>query len=66
MKDKGSYRIPLQNVAYLLYHVAKSEIYDPEIFQRFEVNLAQITNVQITSRHCMGALYAYYKSNQGS
>jgi hypothetical protein len=63
IKDKGTYRLPLRNIGYLLYHVAKSEIYDPALFQGFENIYREITSVKMTSRHAMGGVYGYYRSN---
>ena len=66
MKEKGSYRIPLRNTAYLLYHLAKSDVYDPDVFARFEKEVRTVASNKMTSRHAMGALYGYYRSNQGT
>ena len=53
-------------MAWLLYHMAKSDIYDPDLFEQFEKGLRTITSTNMTSRHAMGALYGYYRSNQGT
>lgn len=66
MKDKGTYRLPLRNVGYLLYHVAKNDIYDPDLFTNFESFYREITSTSMTARHAMGGLYGYYRSNQGT
>lgn len=66
VKDKGSYRLPLRNTGYLLYHVAKSEIYDPDLFANFEAVYREITSISMTARHAMGGVYGYYRSNQGT
>lgn len=50
----------------MLYHVAKSEIYDPELFQGFESMYREVSVLKMTSRHAMGAVYGYYRSNQGT
>jgi hypothetical protein len=63
LKDRSGYRVPLRNTAYLLYHIAKSDIYDPEIFTRFEKEVRTVASNKMTSRHAMGAVYGYYKSN---
>ncbi len=56
----------MRNISYLLYHVAKNDIYDPALFASFEAVLKEITSTTMTPRHSMGAVYAYYRSNQGS
>lgn len=63
MKDKGTYRLPLRNIGFLLYHLAKNNIYDPDLFANFEASYREITSVSMTSRHAMGGVYGYYKSN---
>ena len=66
IKDKGSYKLPAKNIAYLLYHVAKSEIYDPDLFAGFENIYREVTSTRMTARHAMGGVYGYYRSNQGT
>jgi hypothetical protein len=46
--------------------VAKSEIYDPALFQGFEDVYREIKSIKMTSRHAMGGVYGYYRSNQGT
>ena len=66
IKHKGSYKLPAKNIAYLLYHVAKSEIYDPDLFAGFEGVYREVTSTKMTARHAMGGVYGYYRSNQGT
>jgi hypothetical protein len=66
IKDRGTYRLPLRNLSYLLYHIAKNDIFDPEFFAKVEEGLREITSTEMTARHNMGAVYGYYRSNQGS
>ena len=66
MKDKATYRLPLRNIGFLLYHVAKNDIYDPELFANFEGVYREISSVDMTSRHAMGGVYGHYRSNQGT
>ena len=42
IKDKSSYKLPLRNVAYVLYHMAKSDIYDPDLVLKFENTYREI------------------------
>lgn len=66
MKEKGQYRLPLRNLGYLHYHIAKNDIYDPELFTKIEEGLREITSTSMTARHNMGGVYGYYRSNQGT
>lgn len=66
IKDKGTYRLPLRNTGFLLYHVAKNDIYDPELFTKLESHYREIASTSMTPRHAMGGLYGYYRSNQGT
>ncbi len=50
----------------MLYHIAQREIYDPDLFANLEATYQEITSNVMTSRHAMGAVYAYYRSNQGT
>lgn len=58
--------MPLRNIAYMIYHMAKSDIYEPDVFLNFEKELRTITSISMTSRHAMGGVYGYYRSNQGT
>lgn len=66
VKEKGNYKLPLRNVGFLLYHVAKNDLYVPELFEGFESSYREITSVNMTSRHAMGGMYGHYRSNQGT
>jgi hypothetical protein len=50
-------------MAYLLYNMIKKDIYDPSLFEKFEANYRLVEIKHLETRHCFGALYAYYKSN---
>ena len=58
--------MPLRNVGYLLYHMAKSDIYDPAVYEGFENAYREISSTKMTARHAMGGMYGYYRSNQGT
>ena len=61
----------------MLYHMAKQNIYDPEFFTLMEKGLklhqqADLTDLNkvrgeknVTARHAMGAVCAYWKTNLG-
>lgn len=66
MKDKGQYKLPLRNVAYLLYHLAKKDFYDPDFILKMENESRLATSTQMEARHCFGGLYGYYRLNQGT
>lgn len=66
LHDKGTYTVPLKNQAYLIYNMAVKEIYDPLIYEKFEANMKTTSSQHLAARHAYGALYAYYKSNQGT
>lgn len=36
IKDREAYKMPLRAQAYVLYHVAKNELYEPELFLNYE------------------------------
>lgn len=66
IRDKGTYRLPLRNIGFLLYHVAKTDIYNPDLIAGFESMYREITSTTMTARHAMGGVYGYYRSNQGT
>jgi hypothetical protein len=41
-------------------------VYDPLIYQKFEESLKLASDKHMNSRIAFGALYAYYKTNQGT
>jgi hypothetical protein len=63
MHDRASYTCSAKNCAYVLYNMVKQDIYDPYLFQKFENEYHSMSTYHLVSRHCFGALYAYYKSN---
>jgi len=52
--------------AFVLYNLVKKEIYDPELFTKFEHHYKLLPTEHLTARHCFGALWAYMQGNQGS
>lgn len=64
--DRGNYAIAIKNMSYILYNMVQRDIYDPSLFEKFEAQYKMLDAKHIECRHCFGALYAYYKSNQGS
>lgn len=46
--------------------MSRNDIYDPELFLNFEKMYKEISIVKMGSRHAFGAVYAYYRSNQGT
>jgi hypothetical protein len=46
--------------------MAKSEIYDPLLIENFENGYREATSFKMASRQSMGAVYAYYRLNQGT
>ena len=63
--DRG-FRLPVKNMALILYNMQLKEIYDPVIYEGFEKELPSASTKYNCGRICFGALYAYYKSNLGS
>ena len=53
-------------MAYILYHMAKRDIYDPDLIMKFEEEMVSIQSTSMTSRHAMGAVFGYFRLNQGS
>ena len=64
--ETQNFGLPLNRVAYILYNAAKAGAYDNEIFVGFERELSSQKNRYIESRHCFGAVYAYYRSMCGT
>jgi len=46
--------------------MAKSDVYDPDLVLNFEKEMRTISSTDMTSRHAMGAVYGYYRMNQGT
>jgi hypothetical protein len=61
--DKGNYRLPLKNMAYVLYNMQYKGVYDPVIYREFEKNYQVTSAVHMNARFAYGALYAYYRGN---
>ena len=53
-------------MAYILYNMTISGIYDPSIFEFFEKEYRTTSSKHMSGRIAFGALWAYYKSNQGT
>jgi hypothetical protein len=66
LHDSRNYNIPLRNRAHLIYNMAKKGIYDPTIYLGFEETYKTAANQHLVARMCFGALWAYYKTNQGT
>lgn len=66
LKERNNYKIPLRNSAYLLYHIARKDLYDPDLVMKLESQYRLVASTSMTARHCMGALYGLYRLNQGT
>jgi hypothetical protein len=66
LHDRSKYDIPLKDQAHILYNLAQKEIYDPSVFEKFEKVLKLSSSTHMNARLCYGALWAYYKTNQGT
>jgi hypothetical protein len=66
LHDSGKYRLPLKNMAYLIYNMTFDNIYDPLVYEKFEANYKITSGKHMNARIAFGAIYAYYKSNQGT
>jgi hypothetical protein len=64
--DKASYSTNVKNMAFLLYNMVYRDIYDPKLFEKLEGFYKTVEIKHLETRHCYGAVWAYYKSNQGS
>jgi len=72
--------VPMNKRAFVLYHMAKQNVFDPEIVQQMEANLVvdkselkgtQSTGIlleesHITARYAFGAVISYWKMNWGT
>lgn len=63
--EKG-YKLPVKNMALILYNMSYKEIYDPTLYEGFESVYPIASTKHCCARVCYGALSAYYKSNQGT
>ena len=66
MHDKASYDVSLKDRAHLLFNMAKKDIYDPVIYEKFEQTYKTTTNRKLCARMSFGALWAYYQTNMGT
>lgn len=64
--NKGNYMLPLKNMAYVLYNMSLKDYYDPTIYEKFEANYRLTSDKHMVTRIAFGAVYAYYRSNQGT
>jgi len=64
--DQRRYNVPLNKMAYILYNMAVADIFDPLVYEKFESHYSTTSNKHMSGRFAFGALWAYYKSNQGS
>ena len=53
-------------MAYILYNMVQDGIYDPSVFENFEKHYRTTEKKELNGRMAFGALWGYYKSNQGS
>lgn len=53
-------------MAYILYNMVVADMYDPLVFEKFEAGYRTVSSKHMSGRVAFGALWAYYKSNQGS
>lgn len=53
-------------MAYILYNMIQDDIYDPSVFENFEKHYRTTEIKNLNARMAFGALWAYYKSNQGT
>jgi hypothetical protein len=66
MHEKVQYNIALIKMPIIFYNMAITDHFDPKIFKELE-NQYKLSDVKwLEARHCYGALYGYYKTNQGS
>lgn len=77
IKETGKNNIPVNKRAYILYHMAKQGVYDPEFFKLMEggLMLEQTDDTEendlkgekhLTARYAMGAVIGYWRLNTGS
>lgn len=66
LHDKADYAIPLKDKAHLLYNMAKQDMYDPFVYEKFEATMKTSNSNHMCSRMAFGALWAYYKTNMGT
>lgn len=50
----------------MLYNIDIEDMYVPHLYAKFESQYRMAGEDHLTSRHCFGALHAYYRSNLGS
>ena len=50
----------------MLYNMTFKHVYDPLIYQKFEESLKMASDKHMSARIAFGALYAYYRTNQGT
>ena len=66
IKERKTFLLPLRGMGYMLYHIAYSKTYEPEIFREFEERYRDLISTQVLTRHAFGGLWAYYKSSMGT
>ena len=66
LHDQTRYNVPLKQMAFIMYNMTVDGIYDPSIFEMFEKNYRTTSSKHMSGRLAFGALWAYYKSNQGT
>jgi hypothetical protein len=63
---KGNYRLPLKNMAYIIYNMSLKEMYDPDLISKFEEGYKTVSATHMNARIAYGALSASYSNNQAS
>ena len=66
MYDRHNFNVPLKKMAYVLYNMTVADIYNPDVFLRFEGCYRTCSKKHMEARSAFGALWAYYKSNSGT
>ena len=77
LKSSGRTDIPLNKRAYVLFHMGKQKVYEPDLMKNLEMNLslnAENKNMQenvegeafVTARFAMGAVCGYWRLNYGA
>ena len=64
--DKQRYNFPLKQMAYIIYNMTVAGIHDPSVFENFEKEYRMASSKNMSGRLAFGALWGYYKSNQGT
>ena len=76
IRKQNNFDLPINKRVYILYHMGKQDVYDPEFFYQMEtgLNLKDSVNEEMgikgerlmNARYSMAAVVAYWRSNCGS